>query len=660
MAEYYVDSAAGDDGAAGTSELAPWKSFDPKVNGETFSPDDIIHPIRGGEWRETFTVPSSGTSGHPITVEPYGTGADPIFSGADLVTGWVAAPPESPDTYFKAVVQDPIVLITDDVAGQPVASVALLSADKDFFYDSGTTSIWLKSTSDPAGRVIEQGSRTNCIDTNGQDYLDFTGLTCYGQRGHLNGGGINVNASTYIGITDCTLTRNGHAGLIGTGAGWGYITATNTDMSYNGFAGASSWTTGGHTTVGYCTFTGCNFFENGWEGTQAASGLIGMWPNCEIGYGSVYNNGNQGIPANESHNHGLYMGSNVAAAVGIYIHHMEVYGQQQGNGIKLSGSSGIVEYCYSHDNYYAGITAGYNNGQTVTASFRHNLCVNNGFGFWEQSHVSGTTNVELYHNTFYFNDNNAKIAYPYNISVINDITSLVMKNNIIVGNSSPVANHREIVIVAQSAMVADYNCVQYAKIVYGGANKTFAQWQAAGFDANGMQADPLFVNAGGTTEADYFRTKLSPCRNAGVVIAGINDGYSGSAPDMGAFEYTAVPDAATALGATAAGSSQIDLVWSAPLDTGDSAITGWLIERESPSGNGFATLVADTGDADVTYSDTGLAAGTEYNYRVSAINAVGTGPASNESAATTEAASNAGLGGGRGQGMRIGIRIGLS
>ena len=47
---------------------------------------------KGQTWREQLTVPTSGSSGNPITYGAFGDGAlaKPVISGADLVSTWTA------------------------------------------------------------------------------------------------------------------------------------------------------------------------------------------------------------------------------------------------------------------------------------------------------------------------------------------------------------------------------------------------------------------------------------------------------------------------------------------------------------------------------------------------------------------------------------------
>ena len=110
-------------------------------------------------------------------------------------------------------------------------------------------------------------------------------------------------------------------------------------------------------------------------------------------------------------------------------------------------------------------------------------------------------------------------------------------------------------------------------------------------------------------------------------------------PDSGTITAIA-PGAPTGLTATASGTTQIDLSWTAPASNGGSDITGYKIEI-SPNGiDTWTDRVADTTDANTTYAHTGLAASTTRHYRVSAINTIGTSTASNVDDATTGTATN--------------------
>ena len=106
--------------------------------------------------------------------------------------------------------------------------------------------------------------------------------------------------------------------------------------------------------------------------------------------------------------------------------------------------------------------------------------------------------------------------------------------------------------------------------------------------------------------------------------------------------HAAVPGAPTDLSATLTTSTQASLSWTAPTNNGP-AITGYQIEhsawdaRYMDWGTWEVAAVADTGPTSTTYSYTyssTLAPGVKLRYRVSAINADGTGGPSNVPEAT--------------------------
>ncbi len=88
-----------------------------------------------------------------------------------------------------------------------------------------------------------------------------------------------------------------------------------------------------------------------------------------------------------------------------------------------------------------------------------------------------------------------------------------------------------------------------------------------------------------------------------------------------------VPTAPTGLTAIATSPNNIDLNWTHNLNNGTN---GFTIFRETPVGNGFITLVANTTTTTTSFSNSGLLCNTQYNYMVAALNANGTSPNSNE------------------------------
>lgn len=84
---YYIDATSGLDSNNGTSQSSAWKTIS-KINAENFNPGDSIMFKRNETWREQLTIPSSGSSGNPITFGDYGTGNKPIINPTEIVSNW--------------------------------------------------------------------------------------------------------------------------------------------------------------------------------------------------------------------------------------------------------------------------------------------------------------------------------------------------------------------------------------------------------------------------------------------------------------------------------------------------------------------------------------------------------------------------------------------
>jgi hypothetical protein len=82
LSSYYVATNGSDSNVGSLS--APFKTIQKAAN--TVQPGDTAY-IRGGTYRETITVPRSGTSSKPIAFKAYNN-EKVVVSGADILTGW--------------------------------------------------------------------------------------------------------------------------------------------------------------------------------------------------------------------------------------------------------------------------------------------------------------------------------------------------------------------------------------------------------------------------------------------------------------------------------------------------------------------------------------------------------------------------------------------
>ena len=226
-ATYYVDATNGNDGYDGLSEAIPWKTI-AKVNGSKFNPGDQILFKRGEIWREQLTVPSSGTAGAPITFGAYGTGADPIINGADLVTPW--------SLFSRNIYRAPLATECKRVfhgATELTLNEGSYASLGNNQWDWDSNYLYVNIGQDPTGETIEATKRTNDLNLNGKNYITIDGLHI--TKANQDGLDQWTSASNYITIENCIIDYNGYSGIViqsGTG-GSNWLIQNNT-FSYNG------------------------------------------------------------------------------------------------------------------------------------------------------------------------------------------------------------------------------------------------------------------------------------------------------------------------------------------------------------------------------------------------------------------------------------------
>ncbi len=113
-------------------------------------------------------------------------------------------------------------------------------------------------------------------------------------------------------------------------------------------------------------------------------------------------------------------------------------------------------------------------------------------------------------------------------------------------------------------------------------------------------------------------------------VSALNSVGASTASNIASATTLSVPNAPAGLTVTPVSNSSLKLTWSAPSDNGGSKITGYQVQR-----NG-TIIVANTGNNQTTYLNTGLLPLHQQTYRVAAWNSVGLGAFSaNVTAKTT-------------------------
>jgi parallel beta-helix repeat protein len=485
-ATYYVDCAASNDRGVGTSPQTAWQTID-KVNRSTFKPGDSILFKRGCTWREQLGVIWSGFAGAPITFGAYGSGANPVFSGANLVGGWARA--GNPKIWEATVTTEPKILFFDGAKGTRVASQANCTRERDWYWASDVLSVY--SDSDPDMGYTSPGIEAGYLDQviwigDTISYVTLDGLSLT----YTNGSGV-TSYGTHITIQKCEASWNAFSGIVqATYSGDNVI--SDCTIHDNGGSGIFTWkdaASAGHEN----RITRNEIYNNS---GQFGINVTSNWYIIE--YNSVHDNGNSfeecvGIEIVNYDNDG-YGRHNI-------VRYNEVYGQK-GNACAVGIN---VDDFAQYTDVYGNVVHG---------------CSGGGIGMWRSNHAN------IYNNTVYGNNQDfyglvtTKSEMGVDAFGPGEVSNIVIRNNVVQATE---ANTYAIYLgpnaySSSGLSIGNNNWYAAAANWYfwnktGGKN--LATWNALTGGGTDLNSDPLFAAAVG---GDFALQAGSPCIDAGADV----------------------------------------------------------------------------------------------------------------------------------------------
>jgi hypothetical protein len=545
-------------------------------DGTDLAPDDIVEvraasPGATATFRETVTWGSndSGAAGNPVTLQ--GRAGDTIIiSGSDLITTWTQV--GATNVYQAACDWAANILYEDGVRktfktwNTNIATTDLAVNQWTLDTTGDLVYVWASDGADPDTHTMEIGVRNQVLDTNEQSYLTIDGITLRDGNDIAGADGttIQVGYNTVAGITiqNCTIERSAGVGILIGGVTATSFTINNCTIRNNGMHGIQVDGDFAAGTISNSTVTG-----NGWGSVRDSaqySGIQGHLGNINIFGNTIYDNTSGTAFANNT-NHGIYQACAHGVTAGaVNIYQNTIYDHDNGNGIKLIGYSNVYRNLI-YGNRGAGIEAGQNGTANVVYDIYYNVIYSNnsgdaGSGIVEQTKGAGTISITINNNAIYKNAD----ASCQEIAISDDVNVLTIKNNIIWATDT----RRTVRLsVAQTGTVAINNNLHWRgdgdpHLYNAGADHTWVEWQGHGYDAAGVNADPLFVSAtdfrlqsaspakdvgddtvwsGTASITDYKGTNIT--NGAGTIVA------PGDTVDMGAMEYYAATVVLTDVGA---------------------------------------------------------------------------------------------------------------
>ncbi len=501
----YVDGKAALNGNGSSS--APFKKIQDAVNRAAAGTQILV---ADGIYREAIVFPNSGAENNWIQLKAQGSGA--ILDGARTLSGNVWTP-VAKNVWFTKIAA-PIAYLARDqkryymydnltglMNGVGHNKVAMREG---FYIAPSTTRLYVRSLDNPANHLWRIPLFNEAIKTDGRDWLWIEGfeIRFYGSQ---YGCGICMKNASHV-IIRKNKIHNLQKGI--------FIEWTGGDAS------------GNDTRIEYNEIYDPPVNEWAWKAVKATS-MEGTGIIIRGRTGAI-------VRGNNVHNffNGIYTGSSgdaensaLAFDADIYdnhIHHISDDAlEPEGACINQRFRNNAI------DTIFVGVSLAPITQGPVWV-LRSTFANYTGRGIKLDRNSDGA--VFIYHNTFWTNQLNPNAA-----DLISAVHHVTMLNNIFQNN------HYAVYAVPLGLTGNHWNSNDWYSVYsprFKWENINYASVRtlcaATGLECNGYGDAPQLTNPSG---GDFNLLSSSPNIDRGVLISGINDNFSGAAPDIGAYEF---------------------------------------------------------------------------------------------------------------------------
>ncbi len=515
---YYV-SNAGNDNYDGKSEATAWKTI-AKVNAQKLLAGDTVSFKCGDIWRETLTIPASGTNTQYIVFNTYGSGEKPMILGSVSATSWEnqggniwkSSTSIPVDPYVSSSFRSEIFFYETDNSinwGVRASGVSSLAKEYDWIWSGGYVYVYSATDPDSKYAKVEVPQRNNCIQVGNYQYIEVDGFDLRHAK----------NINVYDNDPETSLTG---------------FTIQNCIISY----------------------VGSREQANGYNLSVCRNNLLIR--NNEIFEGGrrqisvhIYDADNltfSGITIDGNICHDGYHGSGFGIAMD---------GSRVGNRFENIVVKNNLFYDRTTRNpaidgwdpsSFGALRAG------ETGSSIANVEIYNNVFMYPNTYALSITNVQnatVYNNTFYDFNHNTTTTYSYHVLVGEKNTGLKIKNNIFYGTQSYSITGKTMSVVIESGqdlsqMELNYNLfyendTYMTMVQVQGTNYRSTNWSSIKTDRGWQINEPGLLNPKFVSAPDNLHiTETSPARGAGldVNIPTDHDGVKyPDPPSIGAYEY---------------------------------------------------------------------------------------------------------------------------